>query len=244
MRNKMSDTDKRLVSKHLEDFPIHLLEKAEIFIGEDIIKKQGLYVLKNGEDLWYVGLASTIRERLKQHTQDGHKGKWDNFSIYLIEDYGQLQDLETILIKVADPEGNDNKGRKFVKSQNLKWKVLDGIKEFKNGIKNTDDSRRSKTNREGKKRSRIKVAKTPGKGKLQDKLCFGRTFAIRYWYKRKRYSAKLLKSGFVEFNGKRYESLSDAGKAVTGKGSNPGWNSWKYKNKRGDWVPIAELRKR
>jgi hypothetical protein len=75
-------------------------------------EKQGLYALykKNGE-LYYVGRASNLLQRLATHTADLHGKKWDKLAIYIIDEKLTLHDVESLLIAVSKPEGNKNRGR-------------------------------------------------------------------------------------------------------------------------------------
>jgi len=105
----------QLVRKHLPEVSRALLEgdnkeKFVAFLKEH--EKQGLYALyrKNGE-LYYVGRASNLLQRLGTHTGDLHGKKWDKLAIYIIDERLTLHDVESLLIAVSQPEGNKNRGR-------------------------------------------------------------------------------------------------------------------------------------
>lgn len=107
--------DSSLVRKHLPVVSRALLEgenkeKFVAFLKEH--EKQGLYALykKNGE-LYYVGRASNLLQRLGTHTGDLHGKKWDKLAIYIIDEKLTLHDVESLLIAVSQPEGNKNRGR-------------------------------------------------------------------------------------------------------------------------------------
>lgn len=51
-------------------------------------------------------------------------------------------------------------------------------------------------------------------------------------------------NGEIEVEGRLYKSPSSAGREVSKKGSCPGWNFWKYKNKDGKWQQIDFLRQK
>ena len=87
-------------------------------------EKQGLYALykKHGE-LYYVGRASNLLQRLGTHTSDLHGKKWDKLAIYIIDEKLTLHDVESLLIAVSKPEGNKNRGR-------LKGDLKKDLKEF------------------------------------------------------------------------------------------------------------------
>ncbi|MGH2637752.1 MAG: hypothetical protein ACRDF4_00455, partial [Rhabdochlamydiaceae bacterium] len=62
------------------------------------------------------------------------------------------------------------------------------------------------------------------------------------WHKGKQYSAKVLSSGEIQFNGSLYETPSSAAIAATGASSN-GWTFW-HIQKDEDWVPLNSFRKK
>lgn len=103
------------VTKHLSEISRALLEgdnreKFAAFLSDH--EKQGLYALykKNGE-LYYVGRASNLLSRLSTHRSDLHGKKWDKLAIYIIDNKLNLHDVESLLIAVSKPEGNENQGK-------------------------------------------------------------------------------------------------------------------------------------
>jgi hypothetical protein len=105
----------RLVRKHLPEVSRALLEgenkeKFAAFLKEH--ERQGLYALykKNGE-LYYIGRASDLLQRLSAHKSDLHGKKWDQLAIYIINEKLKLHDVESLLIGVSKPEGNKNRGK-------------------------------------------------------------------------------------------------------------------------------------
>jgi hypothetical protein len=105
----------QLVTKHLPEVSRALLEgenkeKFAAFLKEH--ERQGLYALykKNGE-LYYVGRASDLLQRLSVHRSDLHGKKWDRLAIYIINQKLKLHDVESLLIGVSKPEGNSNRGK-------------------------------------------------------------------------------------------------------------------------------------
>ncbi|MFZ3202187.1 MAG: GIY-YIG nuclease family protein [Candidatus Acidiferrales bacterium] len=101
MKRKRKDAS-RLVRKHLPEVSRALLEgenkeKFAAFLKEH--ERQGLYALykKNGE-LYYVGRASDLLQRLSAHRSDLHGKKWDKLAIYIINEKLKLHDVESLLI--------------------------------------------------------------------------------------------------------------------------------------------------
>ncbi len=66
----------------------------------------GLYVLYKRKSLYYVGLAKDLFWRLHSHTRDRHKRHWDRFAIYRIARVRYLKDIESLLLRIANPPGN------------------------------------------------------------------------------------------------------------------------------------------
>jgi hypothetical protein len=104
-----------LVRKHLSEISRALLEgenreKFAAFLRDH--ERNGLYALykKNGE-LYYIGRASNLLQRLSMHRSDLHGKKWDKLAIYIIDEKLTLHDVESLLIAVSKPEGNKNRGR-------------------------------------------------------------------------------------------------------------------------------------
>ncbi len=71
----------------------------------------GLYVLYKRRSLYYIGLAKDLFWRLHTHTRDKHKNKWDRFAIYRIARVRYLKDIESLLMRVANPPGNAVAGK-------------------------------------------------------------------------------------------------------------------------------------
>ncbi len=111
-------THKRLVTQHLELVSWRLLEEYQQIIRDLSRKRAGIYALYKGSELYYVGLANTLMNRVKAHIKDRHKGAWDRFSVYLTVQDDHIRELEALLLRIVVPGGNRVGGR-FVKSTNL-----------------------------------------------------------------------------------------------------------------------------
>ena len=84
----------QLVCQHLETISRDALEKYQKIIRHYIKNRHGIYALYRDNKLYYVGLASDLRFRLKQHLKDHHSYSWNRFSIYLTLKVASLKDLE------------------------------------------------------------------------------------------------------------------------------------------------------
>ncbi|MGA7783965.1 MAG: hypothetical protein WB997_04895 [Candidatus Acidiferrales bacterium] len=128
MKKKKKNSNKgALVRWYAEDLGARLLEVSEEAFQRALGRKSGVYVLSRGDKPYYVGLASTLRKRLPKHRKDHLRNKWDRFSFYSMKNK-YIKDVETLLIRVADPDGNEAKGH-FGKNRNLKSKLKTWIKQ-------------------------------------------------------------------------------------------------------------------
>jgi hypothetical protein len=92
--------------------PIELLGDRSFETGLKAIMRgyAGVYALYNGGKLYYVGLANNLYNRLRWHTRDRHKNRWDQFAIFRVSRVRYLKDMETLLLQVAKPPGNSLSG--------------------------------------------------------------------------------------------------------------------------------------
>ena len=116
-----------LVRWYAEDLGAKLLEISEETIVKVLGRKSGVYVLSRGDEPYYVGLASELRDRLPSHRKDRHRRRWDRFSFYSMKTKF-IKDAETLLIRVADPSGNKVRGH-FGRERNLKKKIKAQIRQ-------------------------------------------------------------------------------------------------------------------
>ena len=103
----------KLLKGVLDHIPAESFEVIADSIETTMRGKPGVYALYKKDMLYYVGLAHSLRGRVKDHTKDKHAGKWDSFSVYIL---GQghakfLKDIETIVTRITDPPGNSVKGK-------------------------------------------------------------------------------------------------------------------------------------
>lgn len=98
---------KQLISYQLFRVSIELFKKYKKILLKKINNKCGIYVLHDGEDIYYVGKDKSLGKRLEQHLTDRHKGKWDYFSFYVVKNPKNLDALEKMLISLLKPSGNN-----------------------------------------------------------------------------------------------------------------------------------------
>jgi hypothetical protein len=106
---------KSLIKHHLPKVRSALLEGENRDILRAFLKeyeKQGLYALYDEKGaLYYVGKATDVMTRLDAHKKDRHAGKWDSLAFYVLEPKENIHELESMVIAIADPPGNENKGK-------------------------------------------------------------------------------------------------------------------------------------
>ena len=216
---------------HLEGVSIRAFTDRPGELRAVIGKQHGLYALYSRGKLYYVGLAQNLFVRLKQHTRDKHKGRWDQFNAYVTETDGIVKELESLALRVIMPSGNKVSGR-FARSRNLMPELAALIEGHQ--------AREAASLLAGKSARR---ARRKAKGlSAGSRLALIATTRRPLWgsvggYD---YSATLLKRGVIRFDGEDFESPSAAAEAATGSRRN-GWGFWRYKDRRGVWRPIRDL---
>lgn len=225
----------QLVSQHLENISSDALETYQDVIRSYVRGRQGIYALYRRNKLYYVGLASNLRNRLEHHLRDRHKGIWDRFSIYLTIGDSHLKELESLILRTIKPSGNTQTG-KFVKSENLRGRLPRDMRTKQRQEINWLIGRATAPTI---KRTRGKTRK---KGQpIMSGYLSGST-RIRVYFKGRLIRARIRRNGTIRFKNKDYNSPSLAAAAVVKRTCN-GWTFWKYERAPGDWVFLNELRR-
>ncbi len=224
-----------LVVQHLENISRAALEEYQTILRDYVKGRHGIYALYGKNKLYYVGLASDLRNRLKSHLKNRHARGWDRFSLYLTKGGEHLRELEAFFLRIAKPKGNLSKTR-LSQAKDLRRVLRQRIKEqqrtelaslFQNPPKKL---RRGQPRRRAVRAARIRLSDV-----IEGRL------PIRMTYKGRTHSASIRKSGSIGFRGKTYDSPSGAARAITGRPTN-GWFWWKYEAAPGKWVRLEKLR--
>lgn len=226
----------QLVSQHLENVSREALKKYQNIIKDYVRGRHGIYALFKRNRLYYVGLASDLRKRLKHHLIDRHAHTWDRFSVYLTIKDEHPHELEALILRIAAPTGNRQTG-KLVRSQDLR-------PEFKRAINKYHQKEINSIFGQSEKEP-TKIVKPKVKDGRQPVLApyVSKRFEIRQIFKGKLYKAMVRKNGSILYKGKTFNSPSLAGHAIKGRATN-GWKTWKYERAPGDWVLLDTLRKK
>jgi len=105
-KKKTKRTTRPIISGYLERVSALIFDKYKKEITDMIRGHQGLYALYYKNKLYYVGLASNLKNRINHHLRDRHQGKWTHFSLYIIRKADHIKELESLLLRIADPTGN------------------------------------------------------------------------------------------------------------------------------------------
>jgi hypothetical protein len=216
----MSRRSPKLVTQYLERVDRRALEEHPELIRKFVGRRTGIYALFRRDELYYAGLATDLRWRLKHHVKDRHRDSWDTFSVYLTIGDQHLRELESLLIRVTRPPGNKQMGR-FSGAENIRKKLERDLKE--------------------KHRRSIDALLGRPTDDREDDDKPGRSIHIRGRYKGKLHHAWLRHVGTVKYKGKVYTSLSAAATAVTKSPTNGRW-FWQFKRGPGDWARVREMR--
>ncbi|MCX5699799.1 MAG: hypothetical protein NTX01_08940 [Candidatus Omnitrophica bacterium] len=224
-----------LVCQHLENISSNALEKYQKIIRQYVRRRSGIYALYRGDRIYYVGLASNLRSRLKGHLRDRHRNLWDRFSVYLTIGNDYTKELESLILHISKPIGNKVKG-KFKHSENL-------YRLFAKDIRVVQKKELNQIL--GREMTQLVLDGKSKKGRKPTLAKYvQRRLKIRTRYKGKIYKALVRRDGMVLFKKRKFYSPSVAGGSIVAKGTAiNGWYFWEYERAPGDWVRLNELRR-
>lgn len=226
-----------LVTQHLENISRRVLEEHQQIVREYVRHRQGIYALFRRGKLYYVGLASNLIARLGHHLKDRHHESWDRFSVYLTIEDSHLRELEALILRVANPPGNKQKG-KFAKSEDMLRRIRRNLHAtMRSSLDELIDGKKAK------KAPAKKVVARDGKMPILAPY-IEKSFRIRGTHKGKTIWAHVRKSGLIYFDKKHFNSPSDAAAHAVKRSTCNGWTFWKYQRSPGDWVNLDILRKK
>jgi len=229
----------QLVRQHLENVSRSVLAKYPDIVRSFARGRNGIYALYRKDRLYYVGLATKLQQRLKQHLHDQHSQTWDRFSLYLTIGDQHLHEIESLFLRISKPRGNTVTPG-FVRSANLLPDLRREIRGRQAAeLEEIAPGKRSKE----KKPRKVKAARIPS-GKQPALARYVTTrLPIRFVYKGKVHRATVLEDGTIfGHGGQRFASPSSAARAVTGRRTY-GWQAWRYERAPGDWVKLDEIRR-
>ena len=230
----MAKRRSQFVLQHVERMPRRILEEHPEVVREYVKGKRGVYALYKGARLYYVGLASNLRSRLKAHLRDRHASAWDYFSMYLTAGDQDLRELEALVLMITMPRGNRVKTR-FARSQDLR-------RYFRRVI--------SETQRRELEALFTPVQRTPMRQRAPNSgrqpglaAYVTKRLPIRMTYRGRVHKALVRSDGTIRLHGRAFNSPSLAASSVIRHPVN-GWVCWKYETVPGRWVVLDKLRHR
>jgi hypothetical protein len=218
-----------LVYRHLENVSRTFLEHHQDVVREFIGDNPGVYALYKRDKLYYVGLASALRHRLKAHLKNRHADSWDRFSIYLTIKDQHLREIEALLLRIANAPGAKQRGR-LAQSTDMRRRIKGAIRK-----KHYDEVE----SLFGMETSPVGNDEYDKESELQRLLPQGAK--LRGTLKGKLFRARARRSGDIRFNGRLYNSLSLAAFAAIKRPTN-GWWFWQVEKGRGNWVRLEKIR--
>ena len=229
-KRRGSRTREPLVHRHLENVSRELLELHPDVVRQFIGRNAGIYALYKKDKLYYVGLATALRHRLKVHLRNRHGTLWDRFSIYLTVKDQHLREIEALLLRIANPPGAKQRG-KLAQSKDMRRGIAREIKERQHSKVSSLLGRAA-----------LKVASTKSGADSQLLKYFPKGVLIRGKLKTQTFKARILPSGKIRFKGGTYNSLSVAAYNAIKRPTN-GWWFWQVEQTRGNWVRLEKIRR-
>jgi predicted GIY-YIG superfamily endonuclease len=227
----------QLVCQHLENISRDALERHQEIIRQYVRGRHGIYALYHKNRLYYVGLATNLRNRLKHHLKDRHGHSWDRFSVYLTIGDHHLRELEALILRTVKPSGNKQKG-KFAKSEDLHRRFRGDVK--RSVMAEVDglfgEHQPAKTRQAASRE--VRDGRQPALSEY-----ISAPLVLRSRFKGKIIKAQARRDGAVRLAGKLYTSPSMAGAAACRRPSCNGWTFWQYERAPGDWVNLDNLRR-
>jgi len=237
----MAKPKAQLVCQHLEGVSRRVLESYPDLVRGMARGRHGIYALYRRDRLYYIGLATDLRQRLKQHLRDQHAQTWDRFSLYLTVGDDHIREIESLFLRISRPRGN-----KVTPGLPRSQDLLGGLRsEIKARQRTELDNIAPKRRATAKPRETGKPKPTRRRAGRQSVLAqYVRTrLRLRFSYKGKVHRATVLEDGtIIGHKGRRFTSPLGAAQAVTGRPVD-GWHCWHYERAPGDWVKLDELRK-
>jgi len=188
---------RHLVTKHLENVSRTILAKYPEAIREFARNRNGIYALYRKDRVCYLGLATNLRRRLKQHLRDQHAETWDRFSLYLTADDQHLHEIESLFLRISKPRGNTITP-KLVASDDLRPALRRQIKERQHA-ELEEIAPGGRTRRKAKK-AKTKHATPPRAGHQPTLAPYIKDwFFIRCQYKGKTYRAAVRRDETINY---------------------------------------------
>ena len=219
-----------IITESLEKVSRDVFKRYSSEITELIGNSPGIYALYDSSTLYYVGKATDLKRRVKRHLVDRHVASWTHFSLYLVQKAEQIHDIESLVIRIANPDGNRAvpKGKDDVRLH----------KKLKRLIRKKQEEELERLFG-GKKQGRKKKAQPIVHQKSITGLVNRRKTLYRA-YKGKEYTAYLTPKGEILMGRKSFDSPTGAAKSIVDGRTVNGWKFWYIRESSGEWVRLSE----
>jgi hypothetical protein len=220
-----------LVANRLEKVSKDLFRKYYELITDLVSTSPGGYALYDGDALYYVGKSIDLKKRVKQHLRDRHLNSWTHFSFYLIRKVQHINEIESLLVRIASPKGN-----RVTPAGRHRGPLLNELKRM---IRQKQRQELSDLFGE----STIRTPPNLRRSVIAQRTLVGlvsRRKGLYRNYKGKRYSATLFSNGTIIMGKKKYFSPTAAAKVVVDRSQVNGWNFWYIKDVNGDKIKLSK----
>lgn len=221
-----------LVINRLERVSKDLFRKYFELITDLVSTSPGVYALYDDDELYYVGKSTDLKKRVKQHLRDRHLKSWTHFSFYLVRKVEHIHEIESLLVRIANPKGN-----RVIPKGKSRGPLLNQLKAMV--MQRQKDEIRELFG--GQARPRRVVRKSNNVQRSLTGLVSKRTPIYRN-YKGKQYIASLNPDGTIILKGKKYSSPTAAAKAVVDRSSVNGWRFWYIEDVNGDKIKLYKFK--
>ena len=233
-KNKVEKRSSRgLVVHRLENVSKVVFRKHYNLITALVGSSPGVYALYDGSELYYVGRSTELRKRVRHHLRDRHLASWTHFSLYLVRKASHISEIESLLVRIANPKGNRTIPRGKASSTMLK-KLRSMVRE-----KQKEDFEEMFGVREARAKRgtrRVSSRRKGLKGLVQKRTRLYRT------YKGREYRATLSPTGIIRVGNMSFTTPTAAAAKIVRRRTVNGWNFWYIRDSSGDWVKLCDYK--
>jgi len=220
-----------LVTQRLESVSKAVFKKYFPLITELVGSSPGIYALYDGNELYYVGKSTDLRKRVRHHLRDRHYANWTHFSLYLVRKADHISEMESLLIRIANPKGNQIRPKGKTDGTMLKKLKSMVIEKQKQELEEMFGV---------PKRTRIRKQFSLVKKNL--KGIVNRRKLLYREYKGKEYKAILTPGGIIKIGNKNFITPTAAAKTIAKSRTVNGWEFWNIKDSNGEWVKLTDYK--
>ena len=233
-RTKKKRKTRSLVVESLERVSRKVFRNHYSLITELVGDSPGIYALYDENDLYYVGKSSDLKKRVRRHLSDRHLASWSHFSLYLVQKTQHINEIESLLVTIADPKGNR------VKPKATRDPTM--LKRLRNMVKQRQREELDEMFGGGGPQRKVKRSVTRKQPPRTAKGLVSKRTPLFKTYKGREYRATLNPNGTIKVGNKVFKSPSAAAKAIVNRISVNGWRFWFIKDSHGEWVKLADYK--